>query len=504
VHEILTAKFLLAKTKSEDGQEIDINAKTREVLGFFYTLAGYEVADKAGYTTEQIRFLADYDKKFQALRRAVRSSDLEEQRKALEQISNKVADQVGVDKGLARICLEIHQLLVEPGLNYDLGRLRQFYYQSAAGYPNVLEPLALDLKSANEQRQKRMGAINKTLNAAKEKLKWEPSDDKKNRLKREIRWNEVELKRENEISLDEQVNFKVERVKQARLGTLRSYHSEKIEKIEAAEKIDEKTEKTRLSQEIKLLADEISNIENGGNDYISKWGNTLIKRYGGDGLFSPALGVIDHVLGVTLSDTEGEALGFLPRCLYLKAEGGPDIEYIEGEESVKSIETLRKKMKGVIIEKGNISLAEGLAKGGVEVMVEMLGRLGALKLEGAWGSELTILSSLDKMCGLAQRRDDDQASMLKTDIIAEMKKSIKDLRKRQPFTLLSKETIDRIMTLSVIPPESRDESEQMRRAERAAEEDARRMRSASAFDGLKELGREILDQILGFIPWGRR
>ena len=138
-------------------------------------------------------------------------------------------------------------------------------------------------------------------------------------------------------------------------------------------------------------------------------------RWEGDGLTS-FLGIVDET-GRSLTEEESEEAGVLQRGLN-----------VDG-----------------------VTLAEGLARNGVKGMLEVTRRLGVSKALGAWVEKATILNTLDEVDSMINRKDAkykaEDAGVLHT----EAKKVVREnLRKKQPFTLISKETQDRIESATIV------------------------------------------------------
>ena len=158
------------------------------------------------------------------------------------------------------------------------------------------------------------------------------------------------------------------------------------------------------------------------------------------------------------------------------------------------MQKLRPKLKGLVMEKGALSVAEGLAKGGIDVALEMIGRLGAPKIAGAFGAEATILSSMDKVAGMAQRRDAQYYVMDEVTLLDEMKKVMDTLRLRQPLTLISEETYQRALTLRVVPPVLKKEEEPFIQNREAAAKRTAKLRQPKPWDG-------VLEYLSWFLPF---
>jgi len=495
VNEALTAKFLLFSE----------NQTTRKVLGAFYALGGYKSTDQTGYSFELNQFIEDNGEAFRDLSTALRAQDLGEQKKKLEAISDKMANLLVVDKGLARICLEFYELFGEPGLNFDLGRMRQFYYDGRGGYPPVVKTLPLDESVVEQDKQNRL-IKTKELIADRQKALRESNLDDSDRVRteREISQFQIEISTIEREDTKLYIRNKLERIKQARLKTLGVLESEGVKgsgylkdkqealtktkeefdtEINPRQKVLKRRRIRKLESDMKVLQEEVDTIKgkDKGTEHVRKWANDIITRSQGDGLYS-FLGMLDSQ-GNSIEEWESEALGILNRPLYLRAEEA-------------TMQSLREKMLGVVMEKGALSFGEGLAKGGIDVMIEMMSKLGASKVGGAWEAEATILSTFDKVAGMAQRRDTQFYLMTESDLLGKMKEEMDKLRLRQPFTLISQETYDRMMAMRIVPPvEKKEESQFLTSAKQATQRDAKRRtpRIRDFFQNLREF-------IEGFAP----
>lgn len=502
VNEILTSKFLL----------LDENEPTRRILDALFVLGGHQSSEFNKLPRKVQHFIHRNTKVFKEQDDAPRVQSVNNQKTKLVNISNELAIEMGVDRGLVRICLEFFELMGEAGFNTDLGRLKNFYYNGGAGSPRFLRPLPVNLEDADKYHRGKVEDFEKTIDTIKvqqlgiaglvrQKIRhpFKEVDFSKvakpfgiygDLLGQKIRHPFAEVDNSKMAILDKDIadiKIQIRETKKENVGALvqakideiqRTRLEELISKIGAKEDAVGKatgTEKDELKKQLAILKSEKDNVAH-NKKYVQNWASDIIKRYEGDVLYT-FFGMVDKN-GDTVGEEVSAAIGILNRPLYIRAE----------EDSAL---VLRPLMSGVLLEKGPLSIAEGLAKGGMKVALKIMESLGAPKVAAQWGVVVQTLKTMDKVSGWAQRRDAEFSTLDEVSLFDQIKKEMDALRLRLPLTIISPETYKNALMQRIHPPVNKAEQQLWLAKRREAIQRTADSRKADVWGGLADTIRSL-------------